>query len=202
MKTTYLAFASLSLLLLRAPSANADNVYNLEIHPIENKGYQFAQYSCPYNHVHRGDCASWGLDGFRQIQSALTKNLELIQAENTRIDTGIVNTSANTSSITSNDTDIAANTRLLLMILILQPTLPRLLQMILTSPLQSLVKSSKFKLDPTAMVTISSTSVKVGGENVIRRASDGSVHIGKNSLVLKEWVSSADVGHRCQWGFH
>ena len=110
MKTTYLAFASLSLLLLRAPSANADNVYNLEIHPIENKGYQFAQYSCPYNHVHRGDCASWGLDGFRQIQSALTKNLELIQAENTRIDTGIVNTSANTSSITSNDTDIAANT--------------------------------------------------------------------------------------------
>ena len=177
MKTTYLAFASLSLLLLRAPSANADNVYNLEIHPIENKGYQFAQYSCPYNHVHRGDCASWGLDGFRQIQSALTKNLELIQAENTRIDTGIVNTSANTSSITSNDTDIAANTSSI------------------TSndtdiaSLQSLVKSSGSEVQigsDSNGVTISSTSVKVGGENVIRRASDGSVHIGKNSLVLKE----------------
>ena len=34
--------------------------------------------------------------------------------------------------------------------------------------------------------TIHGNGLKVGGENLIRRSSDGAVHIGKNSLVLKE----------------
>lgn len=160
MKATHTALASLSLLFLAVPSAKSDVITNNFTNNIDYSVNISGAYVCAGL---SDDCRTQYEILFDHVENALSRNTDLIQAENTRIDTNIANTSANTSSITSNDTDIAS--------------------------LQSLVKSSGSEVQigsDSNGVTISSTAVKVGGENVIRRASDGSVHIGKNSLVLKE----------------
>ena len=80
-----------------------------------------------------------------------------------RSSTSLSGISANTSAISSNDDDI--------------------------SSLNSLIKTSGSEVQigsDSNGVTISSNAVSVAGENLIRKDSDGSIHIGENSLVLKE----------------
>ena len=175
MKATYTALTSVALLLLTAPSAKSDVLRNNRISNLSNYILGAGIDACLSSPEPL--CALRFRDAADQIEHALNRNLELIQNENTRIDASTVDTSANTSSIASNDADISANTSSITS------------NDADISSLQSLVKSSGSEVQigsDSNGVTISSTAVKVGGENVIRRASDGSVHIGKNSLVLKE----------------
>ena len=191
MKVTHAALASLSLLLLTAPSAKSDVITNDFTDSISDKVDVADAYVCylPTTAVALiPTCQEKFLDAGIQTENAIARNTELIQDENTRIDTNIVNTSANTSSITSNDTDIAANTSSITSndtdISGLQSLISTKSGSTTTARIGDSTKNI-LEIGPTTNpTTINQSGISVSGGNLIKKDSDGNIHIGKNSFVI------------------
>ena len=191
MKVTHAALASLSLLLLTAPSAKSDVITNDFTDSISDKVDVADAYVCnlPATAVALvPTCQEKFLDAGIQTENAIARNTELIQDENTRIDTNIVNTSANTSSITSNDTDIAANTSSITSndtdISGLQSLISTKSGSTTTARIGDSTKNI-LEIGPTTNpTTINQSGISVSGGNLIKKDSDGNIHIGKNSFVI------------------
>ena len=199
MKVTHAALASLSLLLLTAPSAKSDVITNDFTDSISDKVDVADAYVCylPTTAVALiPTCQEKFLDAGIQTENAIDRNTELIQAENTRIDTNIVNTSANTASITSNDTDIAANTSSITSndtdISGLQSLISTKSGSTTTARIGDSTKNI-LEIGPTTNpTTINQSGISVSGGNLIKKDSNGNIHIGKNSFVIgNEVLNSA-----------
>ena len=192
MKVTHAALASLSLLLLTAPSAKSDVITNDFTDSISDKVDVADGYVCTLpstaGAAYALTCQEKFLDAGIQTENAIARNTELIQDENTRIDTNIVNTSANTSSITSNDTDIAANTSSITSndtdISGLQSLISTKSGSTTTARIGDSTKNI-LEIGPTTNpTTINQSGISVSGGNLIKKDSDGNIHIGKNSFVI------------------
>lgn len=191
MKVKHATLASLSLLLLTAPSAKSDVITNDFTDSISDKVDVADAYVCnlPATAVALvPTCQEKFLDAGIQTENAIARNTELIQDENTRIDTNIVNTSANTSSITSNDTDIAANTSSITSndtdISGLQSLISTKSGSTTTARIGDSTKNI-LEIGPTTNpTTINQSGISVSGGNLIKKDSDGNIHIGKNSFVI------------------
>ena len=120
----------------------------------------------------------------------IASNASSIRTNASAISSNDTDISTNASAISSNDTDISNNASAI------SSNDDDI------SSLQSLVKSSGSEVQigsDSDGVTISSSAVKVGGENMIRKESDGSVYIGKLTCFKRVRWSSASVKNGCQW---
>ena len=205
MKKKIVAFASLPLLAITAPSSKADTLNNNSLDPINVEVHEAGLYACsnPF-------CADHFKTAGDQIEHAIYTNLLHIQSEHQRLDNNISNTTSNassintnTSAISSNDDDISTNASA---ISANTSSINTNTSAISSndadiSSLKSLVKSTSSGIKIGAgsnPALIHETGLEVGGENLIRRSADGAVHIGKNSLVTieeggrqKMWATNA-----------